>query len=69
MKEIEVRKNVDDIGSVLHIEVLVSLSPKAAEVRLASLVDVPGSSAAAMACESLEAIVVGARREVVHGEV
>ena len=48
---------------------VVSLSPKAAEVRLASLVDVPGSSAAAMACESLEAIVVGARREVVHGEV
>ena len=46
---------------------LVSLSPKAAEVRLASLVSVPGSSAAAMACESLEAIVVGARREVVHG--
>ena len=46
----------------------MSLSPKAAEVRLASLdVGVPGSSAAAMACESLEAIVVGARREVVHG--
>ena len=42
----------------------MSLSPKAAEVRLASLVSVPGSSAAAMACESLEAIVVGARREV-----
>ena len=42
----------------------MSLSPKAAEVRLASLdVSVPGSSAAAMACESLEAIVVGARRK------
>ena len=42
----------------------MSLSPKAAEVRLASLVSVPGSSSAAMACESLKVIVVGARREV-----
>ena len=38
MREVEVRKNVDDIGSVLHIEVLVSLSPKSAEVRFAAVV-------------------------------